>query len=396
MSTSEEARQQAQAERLTLPKANNKTGFFGVCLAKPGQPKPYQARVSRGGKLVQLGCFATTEEAALCVARSPEGKAAAQRAARAVPPLTSEEARQHAQAERLTLLKANNKTGYFGVALNQRGKLKPFAVRVWRGGKAATLGHFATAEEAALCVARTPEGRAAAQRAAAAPPLTSGEARQQAQAERLTLIKANNKTGHFGVYVANPGNPKPYQAQVKRGGKVVQLGCFATAEEAAFCVARTPEGQTATSRAHEKRKRVSKKRKRRERESDSVEEEDQLNNDSDENESEEDEELEPEDDASATSSEEEEEKRGNQKCLVKGRDLAAASCGTSGLTQTMVTVGKSDVSNDDGSGGDDAGEVEETTAAAAVEVLDALEVEVEALSDGDDEVPFVDAVLVSE
>ena len=62
----------------------------------------------------------------------------------------------------------------------------------------------------------------------------------------------------------------------------------------------------------------------------------------------------------------------------------------------MVTVGKSDVSNGDGSGGDDAGEVEETTAAAAVEVLDALEVEVEALSDGDDEVPFVDAVLVSE
>ena len=32
------------------------------------------------------------------------------------------------------------------------------------------LGYFATAEEAALCVARTPEGRKAAKRAASAPP----------------------------------------------------------------------------------------------------------------------------------------------------------------------------------------------------------------------------------
>ena len=50
-----------------------------------------------------------------------------------------------------------------------------------------SLGYFATAEEAALCVARTPEGRAAAaQKAAAAPPLTSDEARQQAQAQAET------------------------------------------------------------------------------------------------------------------------------------------------------------------------------------------------------------------
>ena len=42
------------------------------------------------------------------------------------------------------------------------------------------LGHFATAEEAALCVVRSPEGQAAAaERAAAAQPLTSEEARQQ-------------------------------------------------------------------------------------------------------------------------------------------------------------------------------------------------------------------------
>ena len=39
------------------------------------------ARVKRSGKLVSLGRFVTAEEAALYVARSPEGQAAAGRAA---------------------------------------------------------------------------------------------------------------------------------------------------------------------------------------------------------------------------------------------------------------------------------------------------------------------------
>ena len=48
--------------------------------------------------MVTLGSFATAEEAALCVARLPEGQAAARKTATAAPPLTSEEARQQAQA----------------------------------------------------------------------------------------------------------------------------------------------------------------------------------------------------------------------------------------------------------------------------------------------------------
>ena len=72
-----------QAQVATLPKADNKTGYFGVYLTHPGKPKPYQARVTRGGKDVHLGYFATAEEAALCVACSPEGRAAAGRAAAA-------------------------------------------------------------------------------------------------------------------------------------------------------------------------------------------------------------------------------------------------------------------------------------------------------------------------
>ena len=76
----------------TLLRAENSMGYFGVSLVKPGTSKPYQAQVKRGGKKVHLGCFATAEEAALCVARSPEGRAAAQKAAAPAPQLTSEEA----------------------------------------------------------------------------------------------------------------------------------------------------------------------------------------------------------------------------------------------------------------------------------------------------------------
>jgi len=63
------------------------------------------------------------------------------------------------------------------------------------------------------------------------------EARHRQQAEELTLLVAKNTTGYFGARLNKPGRPKPYQARVKRDGKEVYLGTFATAEEAALCVA---------------------------------------------------------------------------------------------------------------------------------------------------------------
>ena len=158
--------------------------------------------------------------------------------------------RSQAETEGLTLVVADSKTGYFGVSLKNPGKPKPYQARVKRSDKDVHLGSFATAEEAALCIARSPEGQAAAQKAAAPPPLTSEEARQQARAEGLTLLVAdNNKTGYFGVTLINPGHRKPYGAQVKRGGKMVHLDSFATAEEGALCIARTPEGRAAARKA---------------------------------------------------------------------------------------------------------------------------------------------------
>ena len=58
-------------------------------LDQRAKSKPYEARVRHGCKLVNLGSFATAEEAALCVPRSPEGRAAA--AKQAAPQVSQEE-----------------------------------------------------------------------------------------------------------------------------------------------------------------------------------------------------------------------------------------------------------------------------------------------------------------
>ena len=81
------------------------------------------------------------------------------------------------------------------------------------------------------------------------PDMTEEEALQQARAEGLTLLKAKNKAGYFGVHRNKAGYPKPYQAGVRNGGKLVYLGVFATAAEAALCIARSPEGQAAEAAA---------------------------------------------------------------------------------------------------------------------------------------------------
>ena len=66
----------------------------------------------------------------------------------------------------------------------------------------------------------------------------AAEARQQAQAEGLVLRVGKSKTGYVSVYHDRRCRLKPYEAKVRRGGKLVSLGFSATAEEAAMCVAR--------------------------------------------------------------------------------------------------------------------------------------------------------------
>jgi len=154
--TAEEALAAAQKEGLTLVKTEGKSGFQNVKTnANAGKARPYRPMVWRDGKEVSLGSFATPEQAALVYARSPEGrKAAAAAAAAAELSMTAEEALAAAQKEGLTLVKTEGKSGFKNVSLNQTSKSAPYVALARRDGKPVNLGSFATAEEAALVVAR--------------------------------------------------------------------------------------------------------------------------------------------------------------------------------------------------------------------------------------------------
>ena len=89
-------------------------------------------------------------------------------------------------------------------------------------------------------------------------PLTAAEARAQAASEGLTLQTSANKAGYLGVTRAiedrRPGRSstkwdKQFQAKVRRAGKDVHLGRFATAEEAALVYARANSHATVSQLA---------------------------------------------------------------------------------------------------------------------------------------------------
>merc|ERR1740124_1120460 len=153
--TAAEALAEAEAEGLTLVRSSSsQSGFLNVCMNASSKVRPYQASVRRDGKQVHLGYFATAEEAALHVARTPEAPASA-----ALPrPMTAAEALAEAEAEGLTLVRSSSsQSGFLNVYMNASRKVRPYQASVWRDSKQVSLGFFATAEEAALHVARTPE-----------------------------------------------------------------------------------------------------------------------------------------------------------------------------------------------------------------------------------------------
>ena len=114
-----------------------------------------------------------------------------------------------------------------------------------RGGRHARLGCFATPEEEALSIARTPGRRAAAAAPPEPPPLTAEEALRQAEAEGLTLLRSESNNSGWKNVTVDSGRSRPYRAKVTRGGEKVTLGSFATAEEAALVVARDSGVQAA-------------------------------------------------------------------------------------------------------------------------------------------------------
>mmetsp|Transcript_24026 Transcript_24026/g.71443 ORF Transcript_24026/g.71443 Transcript_24026/m.71443 type:complete len:228 (-) Transcript_24026:106-789(-) len=75
----------------------------------------------------------------------------------------------------------------------------------------------------------------------------AADARRAAAEAGLTLLRSHcSLSGYRGVLRdsdSTVGLKNPYRAQVRRGGRRVTLGRFATAEEAALCYARSPEGE---------------------------------------------------------------------------------------------------------------------------------------------------------
>ena len=138
---------------------------------------------------------------------------------------------------------SSSRTGYKGVQYNSGAthRSQPYDAKVWRNGKQHHIGSFATAEQAALAYARSPEGRLAAAKAPCAPALGAEAVEALALAEGLTLTRAANISGYRGVHVnpgVNSGRSKPYDAKISRDGKQSHLGSFSTAQEAALAHAR--------------------------------------------------------------------------------------------------------------------------------------------------------------
>ena len=85
----------------------NQSGYKNVYISKSSVSKPYYAQVSRRGKSVTLGFFATAVEAAHCYAPSPEGRKAMAAAAASTAaaqsgdpaPIAAEDESEEAEAE---------------------------------------------------------------------------------------------------------------------------------------------------------------------------------------------------------------------------------------------------------------------------------------------------------
>ncbi|EOD31984.1 hypothetical protein EMIHUDRAFT_98995 [Emiliania huxleyi CCMP1516] len=240
--------QKAQPASVKLIPSDNGTRY--KCVYDRGSKDPtrrYEVAVSRGSVRTVIGRFATLEDAAICYAHSPEGqkhaaKLAEVEALQEEQNMTSAEARATAAKEGLEL--HTHGSHFVGVYQNKKTYKLPFVARVQRSRKTINLGYFRSAEAAALCYARSPEGRAAAEakraEAQAPPPMTAPAALAAAAEEGLVLPASGSSGTRFqGVYSsAGTHCSLPFFATYRRDGFPTSLGCFATAEEAALCRAR--------------------------------------------------------------------------------------------------------------------------------------------------------------
>ena len=144
---------------------------------------------------------ATAEEAALHVTRTP----GAQSSAAPPQPMTAEEALAQTEAEGLTLARSDNESGYRNVFTRPHSKVRPYEAKVWRDSKHVHIGCFDTAEEAALHVARTPEG---ANRVALPPPMTAAVKRLAPMPRAAAVVEHRIGVQRKSIWPEPPAPPR--------------------------------------------------------------------------------------------------------------------------------------------------------------------------------------------
>ena len=194
--TAAEAALQAVAEGLTLELSSaSPSGYAYVRQRRTGC---FEAQIRAGAAgIVHIGTFSSAVEAALAVARR-------KRALRPLPSITAQEradaaaaaareALRQAEAEGLTLPRAEGRSGYKSVLVQSNGH---FEARICVGkNEKIYLGRYGTAEEAALAAARYVEKG------------TAGAVRRQSRAQARSASKRRRRTGGGTGATASAGTP---------------------------------------------------------------------------------------------------------------------------------------------------------------------------------------------
>ena len=231
------------------------TGFWCVHDRSTSSAKHFVAKPVVQGKEVYLGRFASAEAAALVIARRYP-TAFYEQTTTPPPATTRDEVIAAAAAEGLTLLTADNASGYRGVGANSQRKtfmaeIPGPALILSDGTRIKRVGNFPTAHEAALAIARRLGPDESARRGdekrnragwviSDQPAMTPDEALQAAASEGLTLepdrgSNTAQKTAYYEVFRSSAVMEARYQALIAH----YSIGCFASPEEAALMRART-------------------------------------------------------------------------------------------------------------------------------------------------------------
>ena len=214
---------EAEGYRLFLSKTSA-TGYMGV----REQNGRFQARRKVDGKYVHIGVYDTAVEAAVAYAKH----AAGEEVVRPVPAAAMEVEVKEAEGYQLFVSKTSA-TGYMGV-VERNGR---FQAKRKVDGKYVHIGVYDTAVEAAVAYAKHAAGEEVVRPVPAA--AVEVEVKEAEGYQLFLSTRSDNKTGYKGVH-EHDGR---FQARRSVGDKMVHIGYYDTAVEAAVAYAKHAAGE---------------------------------------------------------------------------------------------------------------------------------------------------------